>query len=161
HRLFESVVSFLLHAASATPLLLVLEDLHWADRPTLLLLQHLARRLAGSRLLAIGTYRDVELDRRPPLASVLADLPRQRLHERIPLEGFTRDEVTALLEARAQHEIPSQGLALADAIHRETEGNPFFIEEILRHLLESGALYYRDGRWRSDATSVEEMGIPE
>jgi class 3 adenylate cyclase/predicted Ser/Thr protein kinase len=161
HRLFESVVSFLLNAARASPLVLVLDDLHWADRPTLLLLQHLARRLAGSRLLVLGTYRDIELDRRHPLASALADLRRERLFDKILLHGFSREEVLALLEALAEHEMEAQGVALAEAIHRETEGNPFFIEETIRHLIESGAIYRRDGRWVSDADSVEEMGIPE
>ena len=68
HRLFEAVTTFLVNASKAAPLILVLDDLHWADRPTLLLLQHLARRLEGSRLLVIGTYRDMELDRKHPLS---------------------------------------------------------------------------------------------
>jgi predicted ATPase len=128
YRLFESVVSFLIHASRANPILLVLDDLHWADRPTLLLLQHLARKLEGARLLVLGTYRDVELDRRHPLSSVLADLRREHLFERILLHGFSREEVQSLLEAMAQHEMEAAGVALARAIHRETDGNPFFIE---------------------------------
>jgi class 3 adenylate cyclase len=161
YRLFESVVSFLINASHANPILLVLDDLHWADRPTLLLLQHLARKLEGARLLVLGTYRDVELDRRHPLSSVLADLRRERLFERVLLHGFSPEEVQSLLEALAEHEMDAGGVALARAIQQETDGNPFFIEEIIRHLVETGALYRRDGHWGSDAASVEEMAIPE
>jgi class 3 adenylate cyclase len=161
YRLFESVASFLAAAAEPAGLVLVLEDLHWADRPTLRLLHHLARRLASTRILAIASYRDVELDRKHPLSEVLAELRREHLFERIPLRGLSPDEVRRLLEAMAQHEMEGPGVELAFAIQRETEGNPFFIEEVVRHLVESGAIFRRDGRWVSEATSVEEIGIPE
>jgi class 3 adenylate cyclase len=124
------------------------------------LLQHLVRRQKGSRLLVVGTYRDVELDRRHPLAEVLSALRRERLYERLLLRGLTTTEVKALLESAAQHALGTGGMLLAEALQRETEGNPFFIEEIVRHLLETGVIYFRDGRWRYDG-SVEEMGIPE
>ena len=160
HRLFESVCTFLVNAARATPLVLVLDDVHWADRPTLLLLHHLVRRLGEGRLLVLGTYRDVELDRRHPLAEMLAELRRERLYQRILLRGLSEREVRALFAALAQEELPPPGVELAAAIHRETEGNPFFIEETLRHLIETGALTRREGRWVNTA-SVAEMGIPE
>jgi serine/threonine protein kinase/class 3 adenylate cyclase len=161
YRLFESVSSFLINAAKAQPLLLVLDDLHWADRPTLLLLEHLARKLAGARLLIIGTYRDVELDRRHPLGSILADLRREHVYERVLLKGLSLESVAELMAAIAQHALNPQGVALAEAIHRETEGNPFFIEEIIRHLGESGAIYRKEGRWVTDAQSPDELSIPE
>ncbi|MFQ5457204.1 MAG: protein kinase, partial [Myxococcota bacterium] len=161
YRLFESVTNFLINAARANPLLLVLDDLHWGDKPSLLLLQHLVRRLKGSRILVVGTYRDVDLDRSHPLSEVLAGLRRERLFERVLLRGFTQDEVTAFLEARAAHDMDDQGLLLSEALHRETEGNPFFLEETVRHLVETGALYRKEGRWVSDATSMEDLGIPE
>jgi class 3 adenylate cyclase len=161
YRLFEGVCTFLVNAARATPLVLVLDDLHWADKPSLLLLRHLVRRLGESRLVVFGTYRDVELDRRHPLAEVLAELRRERLYDRILLRGFSAPEVKTLLETLAQHELPAAGVELAAAIHRETEGNPFFIEETLRHLIETGALTRRDGRWVRSVASVAEMGIPE
>ncbi len=150
-----------MNAAKSTPLVLVLDDLHWADRPSLLLLQHLARRVPGSRLLIIGTYRDVELERRHPLAEMLADLRREHLYERVLLRGFSVDEVVALMEAIAQHELVEAGTALAKAIHRETEGNPFFIEETLRHLVETGAISRSEGRWVLDSADPDELGIPE
>jgi class 3 adenylate cyclase len=160
-RLFERVSASLLRIAQTTPVVLILDDLHWADRPSLLLLRHLVRRLGDSRLLVLGTYRDVELDRRHPLAEALAELRRERLYQRLLLRGFSPDEVHALLEALARHELGQAGLELAAAIHRETEGNPFFIEEVLRHLLETGALTRRDGRWVRSADSTADVGIPE
>jgi class 3 adenylate cyclase len=161
YRLFESVTSFLVNASRADPILLVLDDLHWADRSSLLLLQYLSRRLASSRLVVVGTYRDVELDRRHPLADVLAELRRTHAYERVLLRGLSRDEVRALLEAAAQHDLGRRGGPFVEALHRETEGNPFFIEEITRHLIETGVVFQRaDGRWTFDV-SVEEMAIPE
>jgi class 3 adenylate cyclase/tetratricopeptide (TPR) repeat protein len=160
-RLFESVCAFLVSASRASPLMLVLDDLHWADAPSLLLLRHLVRRLGESRILVIGTYRDVELDRRHPLAEALAELRRQRLYQRLVLRGFSMGEVVSLMEARAEHALEPRGQELARAIHRESEGNPFFIEEILRHLVETGAIYRHEGRWVSDAASPDEIGIPE
>ena len=159
YRLFESVTAFLLSAAGDAPLVLVLDDLHWADRPSLLLLQHLARRLSGQRLLVVGTYRDVDLDRRHPLAEVLADLRREQLYERVLLRGLSTDEIAAWLEATAQQELGSGGRALADALQQETEGNPFFLEEIVRDLVESGGIYQRNGRWTSKP--LTQLGIPE
>jgi predicted ATPase len=161
YRLFDGVASFLVNASQATPLVLVLDDLHWADRPTLLLLEHLARRLEGSRLLVVGTYRDVELDRRHPLSETLATLRHSPGFERVLLRGLGAEDVFNLFVAMAQGaDLGERGNQLAVAIHRETEGNPFFIESVLQHLTESGAVYERDGHWSLGA-SIEELGIPE
>ena len=160
-RLFDAVATFLINASKAAPLILVLDDLHWADRPTLLLLQHLARRLEGSRLLVIGTYRDMELDRRHPLSESLGTLRRDPGFERVVLRGLSAEDVLALFQARAAGApIGERASELAAAVHRDTEGNPFFIESVLQHLTESGAIYQRDGKWVSDV-SISEMGIPE
>lgn len=162
-RLFDAVSTFLINASKATPLILVLDDLHWADRPTLAMLQHLARRLRASRVLVIGTYRDMELDRRHPLSESLAVLRRDPGFERILLRGLSAENVLKLFHAEAQG-MPmgddDQATRLAAAVHRETEGNPFFIESVLQHLLESGAVYERNGKWTTDA-SVDSLGIPE
>jgi class 3 adenylate cyclase len=158
-RLFDSVTSFLINASKANPIMLLLDDLHWADKPSLLLLQHLARRFKGSRLIVVGTYRDVELDRRHPLSEALAELRRERLYERVLLRGLSESEVKDLIEAISQQE--SGWEEFVRAILRETEGNPFFIEETLRHLGEVGSFYRREGRWVTDARSISELGIPE
>jgi class 3 adenylate cyclase/tetratricopeptide (TPR) repeat protein len=160
-RLFESVASFLVRGSKINPIMLHLEDLHWADKPTLLLLQHLTRRFKGSRLVVIGTYRDVELDRSHPLSAVLAELRRERLYVRILLRGLSESEVKDLIEAILQQVAEGAGEAFVRAILHETEGNPFFIEEVLRHLVESGGLYRRDGRWVTDPKAVAEMKVPE
>jgi tetratricopeptide (TPR) repeat protein len=141
--------------------MLQLDDLHWADKPTLLLLQHLACRFKSSRLLVVCTYRDVELDRSHPLSTVLAELRRERLYERVLLRGLSESEVRELIEAISQQKVERRGEAFVRAVLRETEGNPFFIEEVWRHLVESGALYRREGRWDTDAKSITELGIPE
>ncbi|MGH2830799.1 MAG: ATP-binding protein, partial [Actinomycetota bacterium] len=160
YRLLEAVSRFLVAASAATPTLLVLDDLHWADSASLSMLAHLARRIGGSRLAVVGTYRDVELDRQHPLAEMLAMLRRERLVERVLVRGLNVDEVLSLLEASAGQTLGAAGRALAEALERETEGNPFFIEEIVRHLIETGVLYRVEGRWRYDV-SIEDMGIPE
>jgi hypothetical protein len=161
YRLFDGVASFLVNASQASPLVLVLDDLHWADRPTLLLLEHLARRLEGSRLLVVSTYRDVELDRRHPLSETLATLRRSPGFERVLLRGLGAEDVYNLFVAMARGADIGPAHELAAAVHRETEGNPFFIESVLQHLTESGSVYERDGRWSIGARSVEELGILE
>jgi len=156
-RLFDGIATFLAHASRTDPIVLVLDDLHWADKPSLLLLQYLARNLRNERVLIIGTYRDVDLDRQHPLADTLAALRRERLYERVLLRGMSREDVKALIEAIGEQETPD---AFADTIFRATEGNPFFVAEVLRHLTESGALRLVDGRWVGTPESIE-ANLPE
>jgi class 3 adenylate cyclase len=160
YRLFEAVASWLATAAEPAGLVLVLDDLHWATRPTLVLLQHLLHATAGARVLVTGTYRDTDLDRAHPLAGLLADLRRSPGVQRLALTGLDRDEVIRLVSHAAGHDLDDNGVELATMIHAETEGNPFFVGEILRHLRESGAVYVEDGRWVSQRAPAE-MGIPE
>jgi tetratricopeptide (TPR) repeat protein len=159
YRLFEAVTAVLETATEHGPVLLVLDDLHWADRPSLILMRHLARSPRLQRLLVLGTYRETDLDRRHPLSETLGDLRREQGYERILLRGLTVDEVRDLMEAAAGHEFRGRGLTIPEAIHRETEGNPFFIAEVLRHMIETGKFYQRDGVWVFDTSS--ELGLPE
>src|SRR5207249_10891033 len=101
-RLLQGVTGFLRNASSVQPLLLVLEDLHDADRGTLDLLLHLSRNLDGARLLIAGTYRDVEVDRSHPLSGALADLRRGSNFLRVPLRGLTAEEVQRMMVSVAQ-----------------------------------------------------------
>lgn len=162
YRLFDAVAAWLGAASAERPLALVLDDLHWAAKPTLLLLKHILRSSSQPqpRLLIIGTYRDTELDRAHPLSAMLADLRRDPTVQRLALRGLDLAGVEAFIAGAAGHELEDPGRALARAVHAETEGNPFFVGEVLRHLGESGAVYQRDGRWVSDR-SVEQLGIPE
>jgi len=137
---------------------LVVDDLHWADKATLLLLEYLARSPRSMAVLVLGTYRETDLARDHPLSETLADLRRERLYERVILRGLDRDDLAALVADRAGQEAPA---VFVEALHAETEGNPFFAEEVLLHLVDTGAIYERDGQWRSDATSIDQLGIPE
>jgi class 3 adenylate cyclase len=156
-RMFEGVTTFVRNAAASQPLILMLDDLHWADKPSLLLLLYLARNLQRDRVLLVGTYRDVELDRTHPLADAVAQLRRDRLYERVLLRGLPRDDVKALIEIAGEQATPD---VFADLIFRETEGNPFFVSEILRHFVESGAIRREGGRWVGTPESVAE-NLPE
>jgi eukaryotic-like serine/threonine-protein kinase len=136
-RLFDSITTFLKNASKGQPVVLVLDDLHWADKPSLLLLQFLARELRGARLLVLGTYRDVEIRRQHPLAETLGELARQQLSQRILLRGLTERDVSRFIEVTAGISPPQ---ALVEAVYRETEGNPFFVNEIVRLLVSDGRL---------------------
>ncbi len=105
YHLVESVSTFLLNAAAVHPIVLVLDDLHWADAPLLRLLCHLARRLPDSRLLVIGTYREVEVTRGHPLTEALGELRRERGFEHLALGGLSPPEVHELLEALAERRL--------------------------------------------------------
>ncbi len=136
-RLFDSVTTFLCSVASDRPLVIVLDDLHWADEPTLLLLKFLARELSTSGLLIVGTYRDVELGRHHPLARVLGELAAVEAAERIPLRGLDVDAVERYIGMTAGGPVPA---GLARAVHAQTDGNPFFVGEVVRLLASEGRL---------------------
>lgn len=158
--LFEGVAAMLASVSGTAPVLLVLDDLHWADRSSLLLLLHLLRMGRPATVLIAATYRDTDVDRLHPLSSVLADLRRERAATRISLDGLDGDGVVELLTAAGGHELDADARAFATALRTETEGNPFFLGEVLRHLIESGNLAQVDGRWRA-STSLAESGLPE
>ncbi len=139
--MFEAVTALLDRASRAAPVVLVLEDLHWATNTTLLMLRHLLRCASGARLLVVGTYRHTEIDLDHPLTATLADLRRlPGVVERIQLGGLSTAEVGSFVAAAAG----GKGLAghagptLANALYAHTAGNPFFIGEMLRHLVETG-----------------------
>lgn len=158
--LYAAAVSLLEEAGDDEPVLAILDDLHWADAPTLSLLGHLARADTSMRLLIVGTYRDSDLSQEHPLTGLLADLHREPGVARIKLTGLGSAEVTALMEAVAGHELDEGGRALAAEITRETAGNPFFAVELLRHLTESGALTRTDvGRWV--VGDLSDLGLPQ
>ena len=136
-RLFDSMTGFLKRVARAQPLVLVLDDLHWADEGSLRLLEFVARELAEARLLLVGTYRDVELSRRHPLSQTLAELTRERLFERIVLRGLSSGDVAQFIEATCGTSPPH---ALVSAVHAQTEGNPLFMTEVVRLLTQEGEL---------------------
>jgi len=160
-RLFDAVADLLSEISAAAPVVLVLDDLHWADKPSLVLLRHLLRSPTPMRVLFLGTYRDTDLDRSHPLSDVLGELRRQPGVDRLDLQGLDEDEISGFMANVAGHELTEGGRDLALALHTETEGNPFFVGEVLRHLAESGAIVQDDdGRWTTSG-AVADFGIPE
>ncbi len=156
-RLFEAATEFTAALSAVAPVVLVLDDLHWADKPSLLLLHHLFHAPTDIGLLVVGTYRDTDLDRRHPLAETLADLRRLVQFERFAVGGLGEDDLTQFIDLVTGQEPPAD---FARAVLDQTEGNPFFIGEVLRHLIESGAISVIDGEW-VPTVELEELGIPE
>src|SRR5207247_1985283 len=130
--------SFIARGSQRFPLMLVMDDVHWADEPTLLLIEHMAALMPDLRVLGVGTYRDVELDVARPLAASLERLVRARTVNRIAVKRFDRSTVGTMLEALAAKVAPD---LLVDVVFDETEGNPFFVEEVFRHLVEEGKVF--------------------
>jgi tetratricopeptide (TPR) repeat protein len=159
YRLFDAVASWLTAASAEEPLLLVLDDLQWAAKPTLLLLRHVVRA-GGGRVLILGTYRDTDLTHDHPLGDLVGDLRRQGGVERLPLSGLDGVGVATIVEQAAGHTLDEAGVALARAVYEETEGNPFFVKEVLRHLAETGAIEQHEGAWTTHL-SIDQLGIPE
>jgi class 3 adenylate cyclase len=159
--LHAAVVDLLETAAREEPLVVVLDDLHWADPRTLDLLSHVVASTSTVGLLIVGTYRETELARGPRLTQLLGDLRRERDVHRIDLKGLGKDDVGALMEGAVGQRLPEEARRLADEIVRETDGNPFFVAEILRHLDESGAVAPDEsGRWALTG-SLAELGLPK
>jgi class 3 adenylate cyclase/DNA-binding SARP family transcriptional activator len=155
--LFNSIVDMTASTARTVPMVYVLEDLHWADEASLLLLDHLAGHVVELPLLIVGTYRDVELDMRPNLARTLDGLVRQRLVRQVHVARLEEPALAEMLGALAGQEPPE---AIVDLLFKETDGNPFFIEEVFRHFAEEGRLLDSAGRFRSDA-EIGQLDVPE
>jgi class 3 adenylate cyclase/tetratricopeptide (TPR) repeat protein len=159
--LWGAIAGLLRAASSDEPVVVVLDDLHWADKPTLLLLKHVVAHGAEVRALLIATYRESDLARSHPLTDVLADLHREQGVERIALKGLDEPEIVEIMERAAGHELDEVGMGLAHELFRETDGNPFYTGELMRHLLESGGIYREDdGPWAVRG-SLSELGLPQ
>lgn len=159
-RLFDAVRGWLAQLAAETPVMLVVDDLHWAEAGTLLMLRHVVVTDPVPGLLVLGTYRDTDLDRSHPLSGMLGELRRRGEVTRLSLGGLDGAEVTEMMTLAAGHELEDEGAALAVELQAETGGNPFFVGEVLRHLAESGAIVYSKGRWSAGPVSDERL-LPE
>lgn len=135
--------------SAQTPWIAVLDDLHWADKPTLQLLQFMARELSNMNVLVVGTYRDTDLVRTHPLSEALAELNREGGFQRIVLKGLEESEVANYVRQRADLDPPS---SLLTRIFEETEGNPFFLSEVVNLLVEEDTL---------DSHSVSHIALPD
>ncbi|HEX9494129.1 MAG TPA: AAA family ATPase [Candidatus Limnocylindria bacterium] len=158
YRVHVAFADRLAEAAKERPAVVVIEDLHWADEATYELLPYLARKLRDDPVLLLATYRSDELHRLHPLNHVLAELGRGRLFEEVRLKKLTLEETGDVIRASlALTQAPSA--EFRQALFDRTEGNPFFVEEILRALVEKGELEYRDGSWHR-TKAVAALTIP-
>jgi class 3 adenylate cyclase len=156
-RLFEAVVGLLSLPARERGLLLIVEDVHWADAATRELLDHIARRLTNMRSLVLVTYRSDELDRRHPLAPLLQTWRRSRVAEPVTLSPLGETEVAEMIAAILDHD--EIGPEFRDLMHERTEGNPFVLEEMLREAIDRGDVFRTADGW--DRREMTEVRIPE
>lgn len=155
--LFNAIAELLSRVAKGSPVLLLLEDLHWADEGTVSLLNHLARSIAKLPVIVVGTYRDNELDTAGPLAQILDELKRIHMLEHLSLRGLPESAVAAMIRALSGREPPQSIVTL---FHTGTEGNPFFVEELYRHLVEHAKLFDSAGELRRDL-KPEDIDVPQ
>ena len=154
YRLFETVNALLGATSKAYPVLLLLDDLHWADKPTLSMLRHVVRGADPAALCIVGTYRESEIGEGHPLGELLADFRREPHVTRVSLAGLERAQVGRLVEAISSPEMSSK---LTGRMTDSTGGNPFFVGEMLRHLRETGA--FAEGA--ASELSESSTGLPE
>ncbi len=159
-RLFDSIATYLKNSAARKPLVLVLEDIHWADRPSLLLLEFVARELATSRMLVVATYRELGLSRQHPLSESLGELSRERLFNRIDLTGLLEKDIAEFMEETAGVSPPP---GLVSEVHAKTQGNPFFVTEVVRLMVQEGdpVLQGKPAAGRSTRERTWTFKIPE
>ncbi len=156
-RLFDNLARFLEKLSDEKGLLLFIDDLHWADQGTLSLLYYLLRNLRGCPIMVLAAYRELELDRSHPLAAALVEWNRERLAVRIALDRLSFEHTSSLLAILFEQDQVTEDFARA--IYTETEGNPFFIEEVVKSLIEQGYIYREGQEW--NRKEVEELAIPQ
>ena len=156
-RLFDHVARFFASLANQHGLLFFIDDIHWADQGTLAMLHYLLRHLREARMMVVACYRELELDRSHPFAAALVEWNRERLATRLTLGRLSQEDVGVLLVALfGVHTLSTE---FVDAVFRETEGNPFFVEEVIKALIEQGQIYRENGRWQR--RDLSELAIPQ
>ena len=154
--MFEAIMGLINGAVSTSPVLLVLDDVHWADRPTLALLAHILRSTRGSSLLVLATSRTTETGSTQELSALVAELRQEDLAGTYTLSGLDPGEVTTLITAIAGERTPVE---FDEAVQSRTDGNPLFVTELLRHLDEMTGGTYHYGE--ADPADLVRLGVPE
>ncbi len=154
-RLFEAVKQLCLLLSQETPLVLFLDDLNWADPASLELLHYVARGAPETFFLILGAYRDLEVTEDHPLTQLLFDLNRERLLTQLSLQRLVPVDVGRMIEEILGEEGSD---SFRDLVFQKTGGNPFFVEEVIRSLVEEGALFRAGERW--DRRPIAEIRIP-
>lgn len=156
-RLFEGLNQFIFALSQDNPLVLFIDDLHWADNSTLQYLHYLARRMPREQILLLGTYRSEEVDETHSLSELIEQLHPRGSLVHISLEGLNPQEAALLVRRMLQLE---KGAEFVADLYRETEGNPFFIVELIKSLIGGGALYLEEGQWQPPPPEEVEAHIP-
>jgi len=143
-RLYEAVTQFFVNISKESPLVLFLDDLQWFDDASMGLLLHMARAITAEHLLVVGAYRDLELEDQHSLSRSVAEINRERLSYALPLKRLAFDHVLQMIRQTFGEKVPSE---LPDLVYAKTEGNPFFVVEVLRSLVEEGAVYPVEKGW--------------
>lgn len=145
-RLFEAVSQFVINISKEAPLLVVLDDLQWTDPSSLLLLHYLARGVYREPLLLLGAYRDTDIDEMHPLSPVLAELNRERLLQSAQLKRMSFNDVLEMIkQTLEQDDVPRE---FCELVYEKTRGNPFFVEEVLKSLMEEEVIYREENKWK-------------
>ncbi|HEX8157704.1 MAG TPA: BTAD domain-containing putative transcriptional regulator [Solirubrobacteraceae bacterium] len=158
--LFEAVAGLIEAITREQPALLILDDLHWAAPPTLLLLRHLIRSEGRLGLMVLCTYRDTEVEAGQPLAQLLADLHRDQSAERLSIRGLDEPAIAALLRVTVGHPFDEHSSELVRKLEVQTAGNPFFIRELLAHMVQAGTIPAGDEHRATDVTA-RQLQAPE
>jgi tetratricopeptide (TPR) repeat protein len=145
--LFEAIASWIRRSARRTPLVLLVDDLHWADEASVRLLQHVVEALRNEPVLIIGTYRDAEVPAGHPFATLLAEVPRLGKTEHVQLSRLSEDAVAKYIEAATGRGV---GPRLAQTVYRQTDGNALFVTEVVRLLTTSGSIDQADVSWTAE-----------
>jgi serine/threonine protein kinase/tetratricopeptide (TPR) repeat protein len=143
-RLYKAVAQFFINISRESPLALFLDDLQWFDDASMALLHHMARAISAEHLLVVGAYRDLELDDQYSLSRSVAEINRERLSDALPLKRLAFDHVLQMVSQTFGEKVPGE---LPDLVYAKTEGNPFFVEEVVRSLVEEGAVYPVEKGW--------------
>jgi len=156
-RLFEAVSQFITNVSKEAPLLVVLDDLQWTDQSSLLLMHYLARGVSREHLLLVGAYRDSEVDEKHPLSPVLTELNRERLLQAVPLKRMSLNDVSEMIKQILEQDDVSKDFC--QLVYQKTEGNPFFVEEVIKSLIEQELIFRERNRWK--IKEVSRIEFPE